>query len=90
MCWADYRKGSKKANEHFGFSINQGILAQVFLTDGKGAERPFVRIILSPGQTGVMDRGYQRHDDFDLLQEEGERFLCRIKSLTIRTAREKY
>ncbi|VVS91966.1 IS4 family transposase [Desulfoluna spongiiphila] len=90
MYWADYRKGSKKAKGHFGFSINQGIPTQIFLTDGKGAERPFVRTILSPGQTGVMDRGYQCHDDFDLLQEEGKRFVCRIKSLTTRTVLEKY
>jgi hypothetical protein len=90
MYWADYRKGSKKAKGHFGFSINQGIPTQIFLTDGKGAERPFVRAILSPGQTGVMDRGYQCHDDFDLLQEEGKRFVCRIKSLTTRTVLEKY
>ncbi|VVS94888.1 IS4 family transposase [Desulfoluna spongiiphila] len=90
MYWADYRKGSKKAKGHFGFSINQGIPTHIFLTDGKGAERPFVRTILSPGQTGVMDRGYQCHDDFDLLQEEGKRFVCRIKSLTTRTVLEKY
>lgn len=90
MYWADYRKGSKKAKGHFGFSINQGIPTQIFLTDGNGAERPFVRAILSPGQTGVMDRGYQCHDDFDLLQEEGKRFVCRIKSLTTRTVLEKY
>lgn len=90
MYWADYRKGSKKAKGHFGFSINQGIPTQIFLTDGNGAERPFVRAILSPGQTGVMDRGYQCHDDFDLLQEEGKRFVCRIKALTTRTVIEKF
>jgi hypothetical protein len=90
MYWADYRKGSKKAKGHFGFSINQGIPTQVFLTAGKGAERPFVSAILSPGQTGVMDRGYQCHDDFDLLQKEGKRFVCRIKALTTRTVLEKY
>jgi len=33
---------------------------KIFLTDGKGDERPFVSRILSPGQTGVMDRYYQR------------------------------
>nr|WP_254782119.1 IS4 family transposase [Desulfoluna spongiiphila] len=90
MYWADYRKGSKKAKGHFGFSINQGIPTHVYLTDGNGAERPFVSTILSPGQTGVMDRGYQCHDDFDLLQEEGKSFVCRIKELTTRTVLEKY
>jgi hypothetical protein len=59
MYWADYRKGSKKAKVHLGFDLNRGIPRKVFLFDGNGAERPFVRMILSPGQTGVMDRGYQ-------------------------------
>lgn len=85
MYWADYRKGAKKAKGHFGFNINQGIPTKVFLTDGNGAERPFVSRILSPGQTGVMDRGYQSHKDFDLLQAEGKSFVCRIKDSTART-----
>lgn len=82
MYWADYRKGSKKAKGHFGFNINQGIPTKIFLTEGNGAERPFVSQILSPGQTGVMDRGYQSHKDFDLLQTEGKNFVCRIKVST--------
>ena len=82
MQWADYRKGSKKAKVHLGFDINHGIPRKVFLTDGKGPERPFVSMILSPGQTGVLDRGYQAHDLFDLWQEEGKHFLCRIKGKT--------
>lgn len=85
MYWADYRKGSKKAKGHFGFNINQGIPTKVFLTEGNGAERPFVSLILSPGQTGVMDRGYQCHKDFDLLQTEGKNFVCRIKASTMKT-----
>jgi len=39
-------------------------------------------MILSPGQTGVMDRGYQAHDLFDLWQEENKHFVCRIKAST--------
>ncbi|MEI6126947.1 MAG: IS4 family transposase, partial [Pseudomonadota bacterium] len=35
-----------------------------------------------PGQTGVTDRGYQCHRDFDLLQTEGKHFICRIKKKT--------
>lgn len=85
MYWADYRKGSKKAKGHFGFNINQGIPTKIFLTEGNGAERPFVSQILSPGQTGVMDRGYQSHKDFDLLQTEGKHFVCRIKVSTTKT-----
>jgi hypothetical protein len=84
MYWADYRKGSKKAKAHCGFDINRGIPSKIFLTDGNGGERPFVSKILSKGQTGVMDRGYQSHHDFDLLQEEGKHFVCRIKAKTTR------
>ena len=85
MYWADYRKGAKKAKAHCGFDINHGIPSKIFLTDGNGGERPFVTRILSKGQTGVMDRGYQSHKDFDLLQAEGKHFICRIKSRTTRT-----
>ena len=82
MLWADYRKGSQKAKVHLGFDINRGIPRKIFLSDGKGAERPFVSMILSPEQTGVMDRGYQAHDRFDQWQEEGKHFVCRIKAST--------
>lgn len=90
MYWADYRKGAKKAKVHCGFDINHGIPNKIFLTDGNGGERPFVTRILSKGQTGVMDRGYQSHKDFDQLQEEGKHFVCRIKSKTTRTIIEKH
>lgn len=79
MQWADYRKGAKKAKTHMGFDINRGIPAKIFLTNGKGDERPFVSQILAPGQTGVMDRYYQRHKSFDLWQREKKHFVCRIK-----------
>jgi hypothetical protein len=85
MYWADYRQGSKKAKGHFGFNINKGIPTDVHLSNGKGAERPFVSVILSPGETGIMDRGYQSHKDFDLLQAEGKHFVCRIKVGTTKT-----
>ena len=82
MHWADYRKGSKKAKVHLGFDLNRGIPRKVFLSDGNGAERPFVSMILSPGQTGVTDRGYQAHDRFDQWQEEQKHFVSRIKANT--------
>ena len=82
MHWADYRKGAKKAKVHLGFDLNRGIPRKIFLSDGKGAERPFVSMILSPGQTGVMDRGYQAHDLFDRWQGEEKHFVCRIKAST--------
>lgn len=89
MTWADYRKKSKKAKVHLGFNLNQGIPNKIFLTNGKGAERPFVSQILSPGQTGVGDRGYQEHSLFDNLQSEGKSFVIRIKSNTSKTCLKK-
>jgi len=85
MHWADYRKNSKKAKAHLGFNINQGIPTKIFLTNGNGSERSYVSQILLPGQTGVMDRGYQEHRGFDQLQEEGKHFVCRIKFSTKKT-----
>ena len=90
MTWADYRKGSKKAKIHLGFNLNKGIPAKIFLTDGKGAERPFVSKILLPGQTGVGDRGYQEHALFDSLQDEGKSFVIRIKANTTKTPIKEY
>ncbi len=85
MYWADYRGGSKKAKAHVGFNINQGIPSKLFLTDGKGDERPFVDKILAKGQTGVMDRYYQCHRNFDQWQTDGKHFVCRIKENTTKT-----
>ncbi len=85
MTWADYRKGSKKAKIHIGFDLNRSIPRKIFLTDGNGAERPFVNKILSPGQTGIGDRGYQKHALFDSLQAEGKSFVIRIKTGTTKT-----
>ena len=85
MIWADYRKGSKKAKVHFGFDLNRSIPRKIYLTNGKGAERPFVSKILSKGQTGVLDRGYQCHARFDQWQEDDKFFICRIKASTQKT-----
>lgn len=90
MTWADYRKGSKKARLHLGFNVNQAIPQKLFLTKGSAGERPFVPQILEPGQTGIMDRGYQSHKIFDDLQEEQKHFVCRIKGNTHKTCLEKY
>lgn len=85
MYWADYRDGAKKARVHIGFDLNRGIPKKIFLTDGKGDERPFVSKILAPGETGVMDRYYQRHKSFDEWQTEGKHFICRIKQSTTKS-----
>jgi len=90
MTWADYRGGVKKAKTHIGFDINRGIPRKIFLTEGNGGERPFVSKILQPGETGVLDRGYQSHKNFDLLQSEEKHFVCRIKANTIKICLESY
>jgi len=82
MYWADYREGAKKAKAHLGFDLNYAIPRKIFLTDGKGDERPFVNHIISPGQTGVLDRYYQCHKNFDQWQEERRHFICRIRANT--------
>ena len=82
MPWADYRKGSKKAKVHVGFDLNRSIPRKVYLTDGKGGERPFVSKILSKDDTAVTDRGYQCHRLFDEWQRDGQMFICRIKAST--------
>jgi len=82
MKWAEYRSGAKKAKIHFGFNLNQSIPGKIFLTNGKADERPYVDKILEKGQTGVMDRYYQRHKNFDEWQESEKHFVCRIRDQT--------
>lgn len=82
MTWADYCDSKNKAKVHVGFDLNRGIPRKLHLTVGKGAERPFVSRILEPGQTGVLDRGYQDHAKFDAWLEEGKHFVARIKKNT--------
>lgn len=85
MAWADYRRGVKKVKVHLGFDLNHALPSKIFFTDGKGDERPFVSRILAPGQTGVLDRYYQCHRDFDQWQTDGFYFVCRIKARTKKT-----
>ena len=82
MHWAEYRTNSNKAKLHLGFDLNHGVPRKLFLTEGSGAERPFVSSIIDPGQTGVLDRGYQAHHLFDQWQRDGCHFVCRIKEAT--------
>lgn len=90
MHWAEYRTNSKKAKLHLGFDLNHGIPRKLFLTEGSGAERPFVSKIIEPGQTGVLDRGYQAHHLFDQWQKDGCHFVCRIKEATHREVIEEF
>jgi hypothetical protein len=85
MHWAEYRTNSRKAKLHLGFDLNHGVPHKLFLTEGNGAERPFVSKIIDPGQTGVLDRGYQAHHLFDQWQQDKCHFVCRIKESTKKT-----
>ena len=48
-------------------------------------ERPFVEQILTPGQTGVIDRGYQSHELFDSWRKHDFKFVCRVLAKTQKT-----
>lgn len=82
MRWADYRSGSKKARMHLGFDLNRALPRKMHLTDGHGAERPFVSALLKAGETGVLDRGYQDHRLFDQWIEEKKHFVARLRNNT--------
>jgi len=82
MTWADYCDTKNKAKVHLGFDLNRGIPRKLYLTEGKGAERPFVSRILESGQTGVVDRGYQDHTRFDEWIGEKKHFVARLKNNT--------
>ncbi len=90
MHWAEYRSNSKKAKLHLGFDLNHGVPRKLFLTEGNGAERPFVSKIIEPGQTGVLDRGYRAHHLFDQWQQDQCHFVCRIKEDTKQDVLEEY
>jgi len=90
MHWAEYRSSAKKAKLHLGFDINHGIPKKLSLTDGNGGERPFVSHIVEPGETSVLDRGYQDHHLFDQWREDGRHFVCRIKASTKKTVLEAF
>ena len=77
MTWADYNDSTNKAKVHLGFDLNRSIPTKLYLTEGKEAERPFVSCILEPGQTCVIDRGYQDHDRFDEWIDDEKHFVAR-------------
>ena len=88
MTWAEYQTQSNKAKLHLGFDLTHGIPKSLILTEGNGAERPQVSSLVQPGQTAVLDRGYQDHERFDQWREDGRHFICRIKENTHRTVLE--
>jgi hypothetical protein len=85
MHWADYSETKRKAKAHLAFDLNRSIPRKIYLSDGKAGERPFATAMLSQGQTGVMDRGYQCHKTFDLWQNQNKHFVCRIQDRTAKT-----
>jgi hypothetical protein len=85
MHWADYSDKVTKAKVHVAFDLNRSIPKEIVLTNGKVDERPFVSQLLSAGQTGVMDRNYQRYKDFDSWLADGKHFVCRIRVNTLKT-----
>ncbi len=82
MNWADYRENNKKAKAHVGFDLNNHIPHKIHLDHGNSAERPFVEQIIQPGDTSVLDRGYQSHEKFDQWAIDERHFVCRIKATT--------
>jgi hypothetical protein len=82
MTWADYCSTKRKAKAHVGFDLNRCLPRKMILTEGKGAERPFVTHLLEEGETGVLDRGYQDHLRFDGWIEDGRHFVARVKKST--------
>lgn len=85
MQWADYTDTTNKLKAHLCFDLNCGIPRKLSLTPGKGPERPIAEKHIDPGETGVMDRGFQDHCRFDAWQEEDIFFVCRIRGNTQKT-----
>ena len=82
MHWADYRACTKKAKMHTGFDLNRNLPKAIMLTEGNGAERPFVSKFVQKGQTAVVDRGYQDHDQFDQWSQARQYFVARVRNNT--------
>ena len=80
MAWAAYSSTQHKAKAHVGFDLNGRLPRPLALTEGTGAERPFVATFLAPGETGVLDRGYVDYQRFDGWIEAGKHFVARIRN----------
>lgn len=85
MAWADYTPTTHKAKVHLCFDLNAGIPRTLRFTTGTGAERPQADHQMEPGDTAIMDRGYQDHQRFDQWCDEGKLFVCRIRGNTQKT-----
>lgn len=79
MAWAEYTSTQPKAKVHLGFDLNRGLPRHLALTEGNGAERPFVSTFLKPDETGVLDRGYVDYQGFDRWIDQGKHLVARIR-----------
>jgi hypothetical protein len=68
-----------------GFDVGRGIPQKITLTDGNGDECKQAKRLVSSGQTGVYDRGYQCYNNFDDWQTQKCHFVCRIKANSRKT-----
>jgi hypothetical protein len=82
MLWADYQKGCNKAAAHIALDPQRNFPRGFILTDGKANPRDFVPDLVNPEETGVLDRGFHGHEDFDRWDEMGLKYVCRIKDTT--------
>jgi IS4 transposase len=90
VTWAEYQTQNNKPKLHLDFDLTHGIPENLILTEGNGAERPQASSLVQPGQTAILDRGYQDHERFDRWREEGRHFICRIKGNTHRKVMEEF
>jgi len=82
MDWADYILSSNKAKIHLALDLNRGIPRRIEISGGKSYEGDYLNALIEKGQTGVLDRGYQKYENFDRLQAMGKHFVCRIQART--------
>lgn len=82
MIFADYREGSHKMQAHIGFDPHGSIPGGFVLTEGKADAHQHVETLVKPRETGVMDRYFQCHADFDRWDSQGRLYVCRIKENT--------
>ncbi len=83
--FADYREGRRKMQAHISYDPHRSIPRHIVLTDGKANARQQVEALSESGDTVVMDRGFQCHQDFDRWHAQGRYYVCRIRNSTQKT-----
>jgi transposase len=82
MIFADYRVGSNKMQAHIGFDPHRSIPGGIVLTEGKADAHQHVETLVQSRETGILDRYFQCHADFDRWDSQGRFYVCRIKEGT--------